>query len=52
MNNAMRQLIMKRSPTQILKGKARELGMRTVREDGVRTILDGETTIEEVLKYT
>jgi type II secretory ATPase GspE/PulE/Tfp pilus assembly ATPase PilB-like protein len=26
--------------------------MRTLREDGIRSILDGETTVEEVLKYT
>ena len=30
----------------------RELGMTTMREDGVRAILNGETTMEEVLKYT
>ena len=32
--------------------KARELGMRTMREDGVRAILDGYTTVDEVLRYT
>ena len=32
--------------------KAVELGMVTLREDGLRGIFDGETTIEEVLKYT
>ena len=32
--------------------KARELGMRTMREDGVRSILDGYTTVDEVLRYT
>ncbi len=52
MTNPIRQLIMQKCPTQVLKEKARELGMRTIREDGVRSILNGETTIEEVLKYT
>ncbi len=52
LSNPIRALIMKRSPTQVLKEKARELGMRTMREDGVRSILNGETTMEEVLKYT
>jgi type IV pilus assembly protein PilB len=28
------------------------LGMTTLREDGLRSIFDGDTTIEEVLKYT
>lgn len=50
--NPIRHLIMQRCPTQVLKEKARELGMRTLREDGIRSILNGETTIEEVLKYT
>lgn len=52
LDNQLRQLIMKRCPTQVLKEKARELGMRTMREDGIRTIIDGDTTIEEVLRYT
>jgi type II secretory ATPase GspE/PulE/Tfp pilus assembly ATPase PilB-like protein len=26
--------------------------MRTLREDGIRCVLDGYTTVEEVLKYT
>jgi type IV pilus assembly protein PilB len=43
---------MKKAPTLVIKEKARELGMVTMREDGVRSILNGETTMEEVLKYT
>ena len=38
--------------SNFIRGRALELGMRTLREDGIRTILDGETTVEEVLKYT
>ncbi|MFZ2653813.1 MAG: GspE/PulE family protein [Victivallales bacterium] len=52
MSTAIRELITKKAPTIVIKEKARELGMRTMREDGVRSILDGETTMEEVLKYT
>lgn len=48
----IRELVLQRSPTMILRDKAREMGMRTMREDGVRSILNGETTMEEVLKYT
>jgi len=51
-NNDIRSLIMKKAPTLVIKEKARELGMVTMREDGVRSILNGETTMEEVLKYT
>ncbi len=36
----------------VLKQKAVELGMNTLREDGLRNIYLGSTTIEEVLKYT
>ena len=48
----IRELINERAPTVVLKQKAIELGMTTLREDGLRWIYDGETTIEEVLKYT
>jgi type IV pilus assembly protein PilB len=51
-NDPVRDLIIERAPTLVLKQKAIELGMMTLREDGLRNIYDGETTIEEVLKYT
>ncbi len=52
MSPQIRELVTQKAPTIVIKAKARELGMRTMREDGVRSILDGETTMEEVLKYT
>lgn len=52
MSDALRELITQRSPTLVLKQKALEQGMRTLRDDGLRAIFDGATTIEEVLKYT
>ncbi len=48
----IRELINERAPGVVLKQKAIELGMTTLRDDGMRSIYDGETTIEEVLKYT
>ncbi len=48
----IRELINHRKPTLVIRDKAVELGMRTLREDGIRCILDGYTTVEEVLKYT
>jgi type IV pilus assembly protein PilB len=48
----IRELINQRSPSVVLRQKAIELGMQTLRQDGLRSIYDGETTIEEVLKYT
>src|SRR5213596_4080139 len=51
-SDAIRLLINERSPAVVLRQKAVELGMVTLREDGLRTIFDGDTTIEEVVKYT
>lgn len=48
----IRELITERAPTVVIKQKAMELGMNTLREDGLRNIYAGTTTIEEVLKYT
>ncbi|MGI5869225.1 MAG: GspE/PulE family protein [Kiritimatiellia bacterium] len=48
----LRTLITERQPTLVLKEKARELGMRTMREDGILNIFDGNTTVDEVLRYT
>jgi len=46
------ELITERAPTVVMKQKAVELGMTTLREDGLRNIYKGITTIEEVIKYT
>ena len=51
-SEAVRALINERAPTVVLRQKAVELGMVTLREDGLRSIFDGDTTIEEVVKYT
>ena len=51
-SDALRTMITQRAPTLVLKQKAIEVGMRPLREDGLRCIFDGHTTIEEVLKYT
>jgi len=48
----LRELINERAPTITLKQKAVELGMVTLRQDGLRSIFAGDTTIEEVLRYT
>ncbi len=48
----IRNMIADKKPTLAIREKARELGMRTMREDGIRNILDGYTTVDEVLRYT
>jgi len=52
MSDPIRELVAQRAATVVLKQKAKELGMRTLREDGLRNIFEGITTIEEVIKYT
>ncbi len=50
--DAIRNLINERAPTVVVRQKAIELGMVTLREDGLRSIFEGATSIEEVVKYT
>ncbi|MAW20671.1 MAG: pilus assembly protein PilB [Puniceicoccaceae bacterium] len=51
-SDAIRELINNRAPTLTIKQKALEQGMRSLRDDGLRAIFDGNSSIEEVLKYT
>ena len=48
----VRHLINNRRSTLFLRQRARELGMRTLREDGVRKVLAGLTSAEEVISIT
>jgi len=52
LDDEVRHMINKRSATLSLRQRARELGMRTLREDGVRKVLAGLTTAEEVISIT
>jgi len=51
-DDEVRHMINKRSATLSLRQRARELGMRTLREDGVRKVLAGLTSAEEVISIT
>ncbi|MEM7699161.1 MAG: type II/IV secretion system protein, partial [Verrucomicrobiota bacterium] len=48
----VRLLINGDESTTGLRKRARELGMRTLREDGVRKVLAGQTTSSEVVRVT
>ena len=50
--DTLREMINQRAPGVVLRQKAVELGMRTLREEGLQAIFDGETSVEEILKYT
>ena len=48
----IREMVNDRQPASVLTAKAHEEGMRSLREDGIRSIIDEISTVEEVLKYT
>ncbi len=47
-----RKLIYDKATSSVLRARAREMGMRTLREDGIRKVLAGITTPEEVIRAT
>lgn len=52
MNEEIRELIFQRVTTQTIKEKALSSGMRTLRQDGLRKVLKGITTLGEVIRVT
>ncbi|HCN07631.1 MAG TPA: pilus assembly protein PilB [Lentisphaeria bacterium] len=48
----IREMVNNKEPASVLTAKAHEEGMRSLREDGIRSIIDEISTVEEVLKYT
>ena len=51
-DDEIRHMVNEGASTIDLRKRARELGMRTLREDGVRKVLSGMTTAEEVISST
>ncbi len=51
-SDEMRDQIMKKASTNILRGIARRNGMRTLRECGMLAIYEGQTTLDEVVRET
>jgi general secretion pathway protein E/type IV pilus assembly protein PilB len=47
-----RKLIYEKVPASVLRARAREMGMRTLREDGIRKTQAGLTTPDEVIRAT
>ncbi len=52
MTDDIRELIFEKVSSSVLKEKAKNLGMATLRDDGVRKVLKGVTTISEVMRVT
>ena len=51
-NDEIRELATQRTPSINIKRAAQAAGMRTLRDDGWQKVLDGVTTIDEVLRVT
>ncbi|EDY82846.1 GSPII_E N-terminal domain family [Verrucomicrobiia bacterium DG1235] len=51
-NEEVERLIYSNGTSAQLRSLARQLGMRSMREDGVRKVMAGMTTVEEVLSVT
>ncbi len=51
-NDDIRNMINERATTMQIRERARENGMRSLREDGVRKVLAGMTSAEEVISIT
>jgi type IV pilus assembly protein PilB len=51
-NEAFRSLIVERPQIGLLRNLAKEIGMRTLREDGLKKVYEGITTIEELIRET
>ena len=51
-NQELRDMISNETPANILRDRACEFGMRTLREDGLMAIFNGETSVDEVVRYT
>ena len=52
MDNALREMVFKKAPHSEIRDYARLRNMVTLLEDGVRKIMDGITTLEEVVSIT
>jgi type IV pilus assembly protein PilB len=51
-NDEIRNLIMNRASTNILRVAAQKAGMKLLRENGLASVYDGVTTIDEIVKAT
>ena len=51
-DDALRTLIHDEASEERLREHARQTGMRSIREDGLRWVLDGETSLDEVLRVS
>jgi len=51
-NDKIRELIFEKVSTSVIKEKAMEMGMATLREDGIKKAISGITTVSEIIRVT
>ena len=51
-NDEIRELILKKAPTESIKESARKAGMQTLREDGMKKAREGKISLPDVLRVT
>ena len=51
-DDAIQRLIFDHAPATLLRQRAREMGMRTLREDGMLKVANGMTSLSEILRVT
>jgi type II secretory ATPase GspE/PulE/Tfp pilus assembly ATPase PilB-like protein len=52
MTPRIQELALQGVDSNVIKREARREGMRTLREDGAERVLEGQTTIEEIMRVT
>ena len=52
MNEGLRRMIIRKESGTALKARATQDGMETLRTDGWRRVLKGQTTVEEIVRVT
>jgi type IV pilus assembly protein PilB len=52
LNDKIKELVLTKTSSSIIKKAAREAGMKTLQDDGLIKVLDGATTIDEVMRVT
>ena len=52
MSDTLRELVLQKAPSNVLADAARRHGMATLREDGWKKVVDGITTVEEIIRAT
>lgn len=51
MDESLRELVLAHAPVQLIRERASERGMRSLRQEGLRAVSEGLTTLEEIAKH-